>query len=233
MYHRVGKPEMKSPVNGQYVSPAAFRRQMRLLDLLRVSVVGLDRVAMHVRGSVDLGARSLAITFDDGFANLYRFAFPQLEKRGYPATIFLITDYLGQKNTYHPKTEDLYEPLLSVEAVRSMQDQGIQFGSHTRRHARLTECDEASLRDEVRGSREVLASLLGAPPVAFCYPYGAENDRVRQEVISAGYDLACSTRKGRNNLGEDPYRLKRVNVRADTWLPVFGAKLLRARLLDR
>ena len=233
MYHRIGIPSRRSPVNGQYVSPTVYRRHMEILGRIRMEVTPLEQVARHVRREERLSPRHVAITFDDGFANLYEHAFPELAERSYPATIFLVTRHLGKTNDYHPAAEDLYEPMLSPDQVREMLGRGISFGSHTRHHARLTSCSKDQMNSEIEGSREDLEELLGRSVSTFCYPYGAHNDSVRASVISAGYTLACSTLKGRNDTGVDPYRLRRINVRADTTPSVFLYKLIRARWFDR
>jgi peptidoglycan/xylan/chitin deacetylase (PgdA/CDA1 family) len=233
MYHRIGRPARRSPVGGQYVSPGTFRRQLRLLKAMGAPVITLDAVGEHVRGEAQLSSRHVAITFDDGFENLYQHAFPALRAIGFPATIFLISRYLGKRNTYHAPEHDLYEPLLNLDQIRDMLTHGIVFGSHTRRHARLTECTESELTDEIAGSRQDLEELIGGPVPWFCYPYGAQTPAIRDRVEQAGYTLACSTLKGRNDRGSDPLLLRRINVRADTRLPVFLYKLARARFLAR
>jgi peptidoglycan/xylan/chitin deacetylase (PgdA/CDA1 family) len=233
MYHRIGRPARQSPVNGQYVTPETFARHMGMLSRAGMQVAPLGEIALHIRGQVCLPDRCLAITFDDGFANLYTNAFPVLCQYSYPATVFLVSSFIGQMNTYHPPDQDLYEPMLSELQIREMMDRGVEFGSHTRRHARLTECSPEDLLDQVAGSRQDLQRLLCRDVSSFCYPYGAQNDVIRQVVMEAGYDLACSTLKGRNHAGADPYRIRRINVRADTSLPIFYYKLVRARLFDR
>ena len=233
MYHRVGHPSNRSKTAGQFVRPKAFTRQMTALARLRLEVIPLEEVARHTRKEARYSARQLAITFDDGFSNLYENAFPVLRHHSYPATIFLISRYTGQINTYHPPEGEIYERLLSADEILEMRSTGISFGSHSQHHARLTECSSESLIDEVAGSRQDLQQLLNEEIPSFCYPYGAFDNTVREAVVNAGYTLACSTMKGQNHAGDDPYLLRRINIRADTWFPVFLYKLARARWADR
>ncbi|MCA1596632.1 MAG: polysaccharide deacetylase family protein [Chloroflexi bacterium] len=233
MYHRIGTPRRPSPVGGQYVSARSFAVQRRLLQRLQKRVCPVDAVARHLRGEIELSVRDIAITFDDGFANLFTNAYPVLSRHSFDATVYLISDYIGKQNDYHAPENDLYEPLLTLEQVLEMQTSGIAFGSHTRRHARLTRCTDAELTGEIEGSRCQLEAALGHPVTSFCYPYGDQDERVRQAVIRAGYTHACSTLKGRNDLAGDPYRIRRINVRADTNAATFLYKLARARYFNR
>jgi len=233
MYHRVGRPAGRSPVNGQYVSAASFARQMEVLSRLKLSVVPVEEVGAHVLGHKVLSRRDVAITFDDGFANLFDNAFPILNRYRFPSTVFLISDYIGKTNTYHPPQDDLYEPLLDQSQVLEMQRNGVRFGSHTRRHARLTECSPSELLHEVQGSKAELEALLQQPVTSFCYPYGAYDEPAREMVEKSGYEVACSTRKGRNDVGVDPLLIRRLNIRADTSLPIFLYKLARAWYVNR
>nr|MDQ2731504.1 polysaccharide deacetylase family protein [Armatimonadota bacterium] len=139
----------------------------------------------------------------------------------------------GKTNTYHTPEQDLFEPMLSADQRKEMLASGIEFGSHTQHHVHLTGCSPNELREEIAGSRQDLEALLGRPAFSFCYPYGDQDDRVRQAVVDSGYESACSTLKGGNHRGGDPYRLRRINIRADTLLPVFLFKLARARWFNR
>ena len=232
LYHRVGRPRIRSKASRHYVSPRAFAWQMDALRRTGVAVVGLDAVARHLRGEETLSDRHVAITFDDGVGPLYANAFPTLRRFGYPATVFLISRYLGKPSDYDPPDWDR-ETLLTEDQILEMQAGGVSFGSHTRHHAFLPSCAGPELTDELAGAKHDLETLLGRPVPSFCYPYGAQDPTVREAVVRAGYELACSTLKGRNDRGGDPFLIRRISIRADTSRPVFLYKLARARLLNR
>ncbi len=74
-------------------SGGLFRRHMRFLKK-RYNIVPLRHVVDHVRGEKQLPRNSLAITFDDGFKELYTEVYPVLQEEKVPATVFLVSDYL-------------------------------------------------------------------------------------------------------------------------------------------
>ncbi|MBK9169067.1 MAG: polysaccharide deacetylase family protein [Bryobacterales bacterium] len=77
-----------------YVSPEFFRRRMELIRQARCSVLPLDEALDRLQRET-LPDRAVALTFDDGFHDFYRVAFPLLEAYGYPVTLYLTTYYVG------------------------------------------------------------------------------------------------------------------------------------------
>ncbi|MBS0366438.1 MAG: polysaccharide deacetylase family protein [Proteobacteria bacterium] len=90
IYHRV-LPRL-DPLQPGEPDAADFARQM---DLLAGSfrVLPLREAVARLSGGT-LPARSVCITFDDGYANNYEIALPILAARGLPATVFVACGYL-------------------------------------------------------------------------------------------------------------------------------------------
>lgn len=101
---------------------------------------------------------------------------------------------------------------MSREQVQQAVKQGITIGAHTVNHPQLTHESPDVALQEMEGSKRVLESLTAQPVTHFAYPNGDHNDRVVQLVKEAGYATAVTTLPGWNLAGEDPYRLKRVDV---------------------
>ncbi len=80
--------------SGLYVSPEFFGRRLDLIREARCNVLPLGEALDRLeRGA--LPDRAVSITFDDGFQDFYRVAFPLLESYRYPATLYLTTYYVG------------------------------------------------------------------------------------------------------------------------------------------
>ena len=89
-YHNVaGRGD---PVFG--MPEVAFRRQMEFLKR-HYSVVSLGALAEMLTGRAPWTEGAVVITFDDGYEDNYRVAWPILRELELPATIFLTTDYIG------------------------------------------------------------------------------------------------------------------------------------------
>lgn len=92
MYHRVEHLACDPWMLG--VSPENFRKQIEYLSSEREIVPLRQLVAQMREGRLKPG--SVAITFDDGYSDFLRNAFPVLEELGCPATLFLVTDALDR-----------------------------------------------------------------------------------------------------------------------------------------
>lgn len=193
------------------VSPSTFAEHMRILQSLRVRVVGLEQLMdppPSQRKTDDL----VAITFDDGFESVYRHAFPVLQRHGFPATVFLVTDYCGRSNAWPGQPPWVPEaPLLGWPAVREMAEHGIGFGSHSRTHPDLTRLRPPDVHDELIVSKKIIEDHTGQPVETLAYPYGAHDRRLR-ELARTHYAIACTADLGYVGPGADPAAIPRLDV---------------------
>ncbi len=77
------------------VDEEAFSWQMRYLAK-HYRCVPLEEAVARLASGRPLPRYTVAVTFDDGFQNNLRYAFPILRWRGIPASIFLTTGHIGQ-----------------------------------------------------------------------------------------------------------------------------------------
>ena len=101
MYHRIVRPDnWPYPLQaGMYVRPETFLLQMEWLKK-HCSVLPLAELAEEVKNGKNSLAHTVAITFDDGWADTYSEAFPVLNSLGLPATVFLATSYIDTKEIF-------------------------------------------------------------------------------------------------------------------------------------
>src|SRR5438105_10796879 len=71
---------------------ARFRRQMRILKILGFTGITVGQLCSAWHHSTPLPAKTIIITFDDGYAGLYEYAWPTLRQLGFPATCYLIAE---------------------------------------------------------------------------------------------------------------------------------------------
>lgn len=144
------------------------------------------------------GGRYVAVTFDDAYRSVYELALPVLRAAGMPATVFVPTAVVGTGEPMSwpgidhwlatPYAAELVG--MSWEQLQELADAGWEIGSHSRRHARLTELGDAALAEELSSSRQDCETRLGRPCRTLAYPYGAVDERVVWAAEAAGYDAA-------------------------------------------
>jgi peptidoglycan/xylan/chitin deacetylase (PgdA/CDA1 family) len=104
MYHRVlpqDSPARTTEQPGMYVSPETL--DLHLNELKRYfELVHLDDWLQRAKRGASLPRLGCAITFDDGWRDNYEFALPVLVKHGAPATIFLVSSYIGTSYLFWP-----------------------------------------------------------------------------------------------------------------------------------
>ena len=80
--------------SGKHLAAGEFRVQMELLAR-DWNVVSMQDIARAHYDSGSLPPRAVAVTFDDGFANIYHVAWPILRQHGIVATFYLATGFVG------------------------------------------------------------------------------------------------------------------------------------------
>lgn len=218
-YHRVC--DDPSPhLEGWACSVGAFRRQMRLLRLLRYRGLTVsDVVAEFERGQP--GGKAVAITFDDGYVDNATIAASILAEAGFPATVFVVTDGVGGTATWDALPGTDGDPLLSWEQLRDLQQQGWEIGLHSASHVDLTQCSDQALKREIDQARETLQRGIGTEVTSFAYPHGRHSPAVIEAVEAAGLRAAVSANPTHATAESPRYALPRhLITRDDTLLDI-------------
>ena len=92
-YHGISLNDEHEWAGGLYITPEFFRKRLEFLRSWRANVLPLDEGLTRLRAG-SLPPRSVAITFDDGFYDFYKFAYPALREFGFPCTVYLTTWYM-------------------------------------------------------------------------------------------------------------------------------------------
>ena len=91
-YHRVN-PRYEFPSDVPLASPEDFEEEIRYLTR-KYRVIPLMELCRNLTNRDRIPSDAVVITFDDGYRDNYRYAYPILRKYGVPATIFLATGHI-------------------------------------------------------------------------------------------------------------------------------------------
>lgn len=202
MYHSVtAEAKTKNPLA---VTAKTFSRQMRFLKEHHYNVLPLEAIVELMKEKKKVPLQTVALTFDDGYQNVYDSVFPILRKYNLPAAVFVIVNEVGR-----PQGDR-----LRWDEIKAMQDSGlVSVGSHCLGPEPLVNLkSEELIRKEIFDSKRILEERLGRAVSLFSYPEGLFNDKIRHLVIEAGYQLAVATKPGRDYPNDDIFALKRLRI---------------------
>ena len=148
--------------------------------------------------------KPVIITFDDGYMDNYKNAYPILQKYNLKATIFLISDFL-----------DTYPNYLTWDQAAEMQQSGlIDFESHTLSHEELDKLSHEERMHQLEDSKKALEWHLQKKIEYIAYPCGDYTQEVQDDTRAAGYRAAFTVHLGYAEKDKPHYMLDRV--------PIFG-----------
>jgi len=193
-------------------SPSQFLWQMRFLRRGQFQILSLSQLVDLLKTQKPFPLKTAVITFDDGYQNNYRYAFPILQEYGFPATMFIATKYCGRTNDWpQPGISIPSLTMLSWSEIREMSRFNIEMGSHSHSHKDLVESGLEGARQEILLSKKKMEDELGRPMRFFAYPYGGADESIK-EIIASEFMAACSAQPGRVSHRSDLRFLERVDA---------------------
>lgn len=223
MYHQIDEPPPRgTALRGLIVAPSSFAWQMRLLRFMGYRGLSMQDLLPYLRG--EKTGKVVGITFDDGYQNNLQHALPILKAHQFTATCYGVSDMIGGTNAWD-RGLVAEKPLMTLTDWRRWHAEGMDIGSHTRTHAKLTELPPEQAHDQITRSKTALQDAVGCTINHFCYPYGWFDDAHQAMVQQAGYLTATTTRRGRVQPGDDLYTLRRIMVARATNPIQFVAKI--------
>ena len=177
LYHHVST---KTP-SSTSVTPDTFTSHMEYIANNH-TVVPLNDVVNAIQQNKPLPENAVAITFDDGYANILENAHPILMKLGFSYTVFINPNEIG-----------VAPQQLTWEQVEAMQNEGVLFANHTLDHLHMLN-DEFSDEDwlervwnNVEAAEDKIESKLGVSLKYLAYPFGEYNLALAAKLEENGY----------------------------------------------
>ena len=221
MYHSVAGDK---PLDLYGVSKRCFYEQISWLIDQDYHFVALDTLVKSKKNGIFGSKRKQVIlTFDDGYQDFFVHALPILKQYRIPATVFLVTDMLGNISNW--SSQNLEIPLMTDTEVQQVKCQGIDLGSHTLSHVDLTTLGTEELVRQLVSSRLKLADF-GETFFPFSYPWGKYSTREIAALKDVGYECAVTAEWTTRISRFDLYRLGRLTMRDGLDLASFKKLIL-------
>ncbi|NND01357.1 MAG: polysaccharide deacetylase family protein [Acidimicrobiia bacterium] len=216
IYHQVGTNlgrEME-------VSARSFVGQLDWIER-HGTVVGLEEA---VARRDDPDAQGLfALTFDDGFADVFDVAFPILQSRELPFTIYLTSGPIETGEPLDPRFPEAV-PLTWDQVNEMLGSSLVTIGAHTHTHPDLRGLAAPDIEAELDNSNELIERRTGIRPQHFTYPWGwwsgaadpIVRDRYETATVGAGSGVTGAS---------DLHQLSRLPMQRSDTRPFYGRKL--------
>jgi peptidoglycan/xylan/chitin deacetylase (PgdA/CDA1 family) len=208
LYHSISS--RPHPLIAPYATtPEAFAEQLDLIVERGLEAVTISGLAERLDRKDH--ERLVAVTFDDGFADIATAALPALRERALPATLFVTTGVLPGAQ---PLDAELAAHMLDHGQLSELRAHGVEIGAHSHSHPQLDTLTERRLRDELTRPKAILEDALQAPVDTFAYPHGYSGPRVRRATAAAGYRVACGVGNTFTAPEDDRFAIKRLMLGA-------------------
>lgn len=206
MYHRVvPTAEAAGSEPGLVVSPELFSAQMQALYDAGWHAITLRDLAQAMRDARTLPPRTFVITFDDGWADGYDYAYPIMVRYGYVGVFFVITSRIDMPG------------FLSSSDLLELQANGNEIGNHTAHHVSLSTVSYQQAKQEIETASARIAQVVYRRPTSLAYPMGGVADYVERAVSETdGLQIAVTTQPGVTESWLDRLALPRVRVSPST-----------------
>jgi peptidoglycan/xylan/chitin deacetylase (PgdA/CDA1 family) len=192
------------------VTEKAFEEQMRFLKTNGYHVITMDQFFEFIEFKRQIPSKSVVITIDDGWRSFYEIGFPILKKYGYPATLFVYTDFIFGNS----------KSLMDWNALREMVKNDIDIQSHTKTHRYLDRrTGTESYRDyfeavkkELIESAAIIKKNLDIDVQYLAYPYGETNHLVVALLEKLRYRGAFTVERASAPAFANRFRINRSMV---------------------
>lgn len=201
MYHHV-EPETQAKEKHQKaltVDAQIFATQMDYLAKKGYKTLTPDELLAGLASG--LPARVILLSFDDGYADFYQYAYPELVKHNFRATVFLPTGLVGNSD------------YLTWDQIAQMASSGlITFANHTWSHKSLGAANYSTASYEVQTAQKQLEQYGLGTSTSFAYPYGTKGKGVEEILKGAGIKMAFTTAQGSYQCAKLPYDFERIRI---------------------
>ena len=211
-YHFFYDPEIgETCPDGNCKKVQDFENELYFLKKNNYKTLTMDEFTKWMYGEIELPARSVLITVDDGAMGTGTHngnkLIPLLEKYDTHATLFLISGWWS--------IENYRSPYLDIEShTYDMHDgnfcEGVPRGSKLLCSTREQVLEDLSKTVEIDGSKN-----------AFCFPMYVYNDTTMDVLKEIGFKLAFVGGDVKASRSNDKYKVPRYHIYRDTSLDSF------------
>ncbi len=183
------------------ITPEMLEKQLVYLRDNGYTTITMDDFVKYVKAGTPWPViKPVVLSFDDGWRNQYKYAFPLLQKYHDTAIFYIYTNPIGQNH------------FLTWDEIREMDKAGMTIGDHTLSHPYLKGLSSDQLKKEIIDSKKIIESQIGKPVLHFASPFGYTSPEIVKIISDAGYLTGRTTFKGIYHSKKDLLSLRGILV---------------------
>lgn len=203
MYHHIQPADLaKKEEHGSLnVDNKIFDEQMKYLSEHGYQTVFADELSDVLQNQQNPKGKNIIVTLDDGYEDIYQYAFPLAQKYSIKLNLMIPTGLVGKKG------------YLTWDQLKEMQQSRlIAIYNHTTSHYPLNLGTKEKVEEEVLTARKDLENNLGIPSFILTYPYGAYDSSVINIIKGLGFQAAFTTHSGSRECLSQIFALRRIRI---------------------
>lgn len=115
---------------------------------------------------------AVSFTFDDGDEDHALLVAPELAKRGFRGTFWIIGDKIDKGDSVRPR--------VTWQQLREMVNRGHEVSNHSFTHGKLVRMDSLQVEREIQMNDSAILHNTGIRPTTFCYPFNATTPMLKK-----------------------------------------------------
>lgn len=192
------------------ISYEKFQQQLDLLNENNIQVLSPD--IFNDLSAVKPNEHTVLLTFDDGHASFYHYAYPEMLKRKISGIFFVTSELIKERSDF-----------CNWGQLKEMSDNGMSIQSHGKTHKFISDLDSNEARKELHDSKRDIESKLKSSVRSISFPGGRYSQREIEEGVGLGYEFFFTSNEGVNYYKEliKDKIVKRLALRKSTNLDEF------------
>lgn len=230
MYHKVSQQD----ADGLTIPASELEKQLEYIKSRGYQVLSFADLIRLQDTRTRPPRRCVILTFDDAYSDFQKNALPVLRRFGFGATVFIPVGYIGKFNAWDKQNE----PIMTTEQIRTVaNNEKVEFGLHSFLHHNYGEMSPEDMKEDIDNCYRTL-DFDKIPYVrVLAYPYGGYpkkdkelNRQMKDIFVQKGIRFALRIGNRINAWPlEDPYEMKRIDIRGTDNYFTFKTKLRKGR----
>ncbi len=228
MYHIVTPLRPDTANTALFVRSSEFDAQLKAAAADGIRTITAHDLGASIAARIAIPAKVMVLSFDDGRAELIKYAWPIMQKYG-SSLVFTGRGWLpldrnrdgvpdrGYIGTFYVIPGEHGGHYLTYDQWAVLAAAGNEIGDHTLHHVDLRTLHGTQLTDALLGAARTIQSELAIRGISttvatLAYPFGFSSGEAVQLLRLHGYTVAFTTVEGIAHTGEDLLLLPRVRI---------------------